>query len=221
MYVPWTMMKTLLFLLLAPLLMATAFNPTPLHQGGINVNVKTSATARKDKDVSCSSGWCWKQSVETVQQTGLALLAPDAAFAKGQAIDISGQDFSGQDLSHKDFTGVMAKGTDFHNSNLQGSVFSSANLVNADFSGADLQGANFVDATLDGTKFKNAQAQNAVFGATILDVADMENIDLTSSLWPSKYRIMICDMDELKGKNPVTGADSRESIQCTDFSHRS
>ena len=34
-----------------------------------------------------------------------------------------------------------------------------------------------------------------------------------------KLRMMICDMDEMKGKNAVTGADSRDSIFCTEISY--
>ena len=34
-----------------------------------------------------------------------------------------------------------------------------------------------------------------------------------------KLRIMICDMPEIKGVNPVTGVDSRDSIMCTDLAY--
>lgn len=195
-------------------MMADAFMPSHQHENRIQMSATT----------DCSS-W-WKQSVETLQKTGAAmalitvLLAPTPAFA-AKVLDISGQDFSGQDLSKRDFTAAIAKGTDFHNCNLQGSVFSKANLVNADFSGADLRGVSFADAILDGAIMKNAQAQEATFTSSILDIGDMENIDLTNSLWPSKYRIMICDMDELKGKNPVTEVDSKDSIRCTDYIYKS
>jgi uncharacterized protein YjbI with pentapeptide repeats len=205
------MMKTFLVLLLVPLT-TSAF--TPLQ--------------RNHQQPEClqTTKW-WSTSVEAVQQTGVGLammavllLNADAALA-AKAKDISGQDFSGQDLGGKDFTGVIAKGTNFHNANLQGSVFSSASLEKADFSGADLRGATFVDAALDGASFKNAQAQKAIFSRSILDAGDLENIDLTQSLWPSTLRVMICDMDELKGKNPVTGADSRDSIKCTEINYKS
>ena len=124
----------------------------------------------------------------TAATMALAMLlssAPSFAadFAKK---DISGMDFSGQDLSQKDFTGVIAKNTNFHNSNLEKSNFNKAILANADFSGANVREATFVDATLDGSSFKNALAENSVFSASILDIGDLENVDLTSSLWPSK-----------------------------------
>ena len=147
---------------------------------------------------------------------GLVLLtATNPAFAADFAgKDLSGRDFSGADLAGKDFTAVVAKGTKFHNSNLQGCTFTKSDLRNADFSGADLRGAHFEGTTLDGSSFKDANAQRAVFSPTILDIADLENVDLTDSIWPSKLQIMICDMDELKGTNEATGNDSRRSILC-------
>eukprot|EP00977_Amphora_coffeiformis_P017500 scaffold5771_cov171-Amphora_coffeaeformis.AAC.17 len=110
-------------------------------------------------------------------------VASAADFAKK---DISGMDFSGQDLSNKDFTSTIAKNTNFHNANLQGAIFTKANLEKADLSGANVKAANFVDATLDGASFKDAVAERATFSASILDVADLENVDLTDSMWPSK-----------------------------------
>eukprot|EP00527_Entomoneis_sp_CCMP2396_P009034 CAMPEP_0198149672 /NCGR_PEP_ID=MMETSP1443-20131203/47717_1 /TAXON_ID=186043 /ORGANISM="Entomoneis sp., Strain CCMP2396" /LENGTH=207 /DNA_ID=CAMNT_0043814779 /DNA_START=181 /DNA_END=803 /DNA_ORIENTATION=+ len=143
----------------------------------------------------------------------LIFLASSPAWAADFAgKDISGVDYSGQDLSGKDFTGVIAKNTNFHNCNLQDSKFSKANLVKADLSGADVRGANFVGATLDESNFKDVQGQKAIFSNTILDIGVLENIDLTSAIWPSKLRIMICDMDELKGTNPVTGVESRDTL---------
>lgn len=108
-----------------------------------------------------------------------------ADFAKK---DISGMDFSGQDLSNKDFTSAVARNTNFHNANLQGAKFTKADLEKADFSGASLQSADFADAALDGATFKDAVAERAKFSASILDVGDLENVDLTDSLWPSKCK---------------------------------
>jgi len=134
----------------------------------------------------------------------------------GKVVDISNQDLSGQDLSQKDFKAVVATGTNFTEANLQGAQFQGANLVGAIFVGADLRGANFEDAILDKASFANALATEARFGSTILDAGNLENMDLTKSIWPSRYRTMICDMEELKGVNPTTGVDTRGSIQCND-----
>lgn len=131
--------------------------------------------------------------------------------------DISNQDFSGQDLRGMDFTRVVATNTIFHECNLQGSNFNDGVLNNADFSGANVQGASFKDSVLDGANFKDALAERAVFTSTILDVGSFENADLTKTIWPSKYRIMICDMDSVKGTNGKTGANTYESLMCIDY----
>ena len=117
----------------------------------------------------------------------ISLSASSLAWAADYAKkDISGMDLSERDLSNKDFTGVIAKKTNFHNANLQGAVFKGANLEKADFSGANVRAATFVDAALDGATFKDAVAERATFSASILDVADLENVDLTGSMWPSE-----------------------------------
>jgi len=36
-----------------------------------------------------------------------------------------------------------------------------------------------------------------------------------------KLRIMICDMDEIKGTNEKTGANTRESLLCIDYTRKS
>jgi uncharacterized protein YjbI with pentapeptide repeats len=161
----------------------------------------------------------WQKLVAT-SLLGLSLVvmttaSSPAAFAADYAnMDISGKDFSDGNYANQDFTQVIAKGTNFHNSNLQGSLFSKANLVNADFSGADLRGASLEETILDGVLLKNANAQGARFSASILDVDSFENVDLTDSNWPSVIHIMLCDRTDLKGTNPATGVDARESIFC-------
>lgn len=142
-------------------------------------------------------------------------VAVDPASAKDFAgKDISGKDFSNQNLTGKDFTKAIAKETNFAGSNLQGAQFSKAILEKADFTNANLDDANLDDAVLDGAVFKEVTARKATLSKTILDIGDLENVDFTNALWPSKFRIMICDMDELKGTNTVTGADSRASFYC-------
>ena len=144
-------------------------------------------------------------------------ISVSSAFATDFAKkDISGQDLSGQDLSNKDFTSVIAKSTNFAGANLEGSNFEKANLEKANFSGSNLIKVNFVDAKLDNTIFKNAKAQDSRWGVEILDVGDFEGADLTNSIWPSKYRIMICDMDVVKGTNPETGVSTYSSLFCSD-----
>ncbi len=76
-------------------------------------------------------------------------VAPALAVSGGgldfAGLDISGQDFSnnGKTYKGKDFTQVLAKATNFANSNLQGCRFYKAYLVNTDFSNADIRGVSY------------------------------------------------------------------------------
>mmetsp|Transcript_107814 Transcript_107814/g.301901 ORF Transcript_107814/g.301901 Transcript_107814/m.301901 type:complete len:243 (-) Transcript_107814:22-750(-) len=197
-----------------------------------NTRIQNVAKRMFSDDDSSVSAWCidepsfssnelhngMQEVAKVVAAMTLALLvltvSPPAFAADYAGKTISGQDFSGQDLSGRDFNKVIAQGTNFRNANLQGANFQSASLEKADFSGANLQNAKFEDAALDGTIMKDVVAQRASFSKTILDIGDLENADLTQSLWPSQYRVMICDMNEIKGTNPVTGVDSRGSVMC-------
>lgn len=86
---------------------------------------------------------------------GLAVssAAPTLAVSGGgldfAGIDISGQDFSNNSKAYKgkDFTQVLAKATNFANSNLQGCRFYKAYLVNTDFSNADIRGVSLFSSS--------------------------------------------------------------------------
>lgn len=129
-------------------------------------------------------------------------------------LDITGQDFSGSSYKGKDFTQVIAKGTNFAKSNLQGCRFYKAYLVNADFSGADLRGASLEDTSMDGASLKNTNAAGAYFSQSLLDVASMENADFTDAQVPVKTLPLVCERSDVKGTNPTTGVDTRESLMC-------
>lgn len=109
---------------------------------------------------------------------------------------------------------VLAKQTTFAGSNLQGCRFYKAYLVQTDFTGADIRGASLEDTSMDEADLKNVNAAGAYFSRSILDVKNLENIDLTDAQVPVKALPLLCDREDLKGTNPVTGVDTRESIMC-------
>ncbi|GKZ00896.1 hypothetical protein MPSEU_001041200 [Mayamaea pseudoterrestris] len=129
-------------------------------------------------------------------------------------IDITGQDFSNGNYKGKDFTQVIAKATTFANSNLQGCRFYKAFLARTDFSGADLRGASLEDTSMDDAILKGAIASGAYFGASILDVATLENADFTDAQIPLKILVQLCNRDDATGTNPATGVDTRDSLMC-------
>lgn len=147
-------------------------------------------------------------------------IAPKAAMAvSGGGLDYAGLDISGQDYSNsnykgKDFTQVLAKGTNFAKSNLQGCRFYKAYLVNADFTDSDIRGVSMEDTSMDGASLKNAIATGSYFSVSILDTKSVENADFTDAQFPVKAVPQLCDREDLKGTNPVTGVDTRESVMC-------
>ena len=86
--------------------------------------------------------------------------------------------------------------------------------VNADFSDADLRGASLEDTSMDGASLKGSNAAGAYFSASLLDAASLENADFTDAQIPVKTVPLLCARDDVKGTNPTTGADTRESLMC-------
>jgi len=61
---------------------------------------------------------------------------------------------------------------------------------------------------------QNANAAGAYFGATIIDAKSIENVDFTDAQFPPKTLALMCEREDMKGTNPTTGADTRESAMC-------
>lgn len=85
----------------------------------------------------------------SIMALSVASLAAPANAVSGGGLDFAGLDISGQDFSNdsksykgKDFTQVLAKATNFANSNFQGCRFYKAYLVNTDFSNSDIRGVS-------------------------------------------------------------------------------
>lgn len=77
-----------------------------------------------------------------------------------------------------------------------------------------MRGALLEDTSMNGANLKDANAAGAYFGSSILDVKSLENANFTDATLPLKAIPLVCSRDDLKGTNPVTGADTRESLMC-------
>lgn len=86
--------------------------------------------------------------------------------------------------------------------------------MNTDFTGADVRGAAMEDTSMDGASLKNALAAGSYFGQSLLDVESVENADFTDAQIPTKTLPLLCERPDMKGTNPVTGADTRDSAMC-------
>ncbi len=67
---------------------------------------------------------------------------------------------------------------------------------------------------MDGASLKGANAAGAYFSASLLDAASVENADFTDAQIPVKTIPLLCARDDVKGTNPTTGVDTRESLMC-------
>jgi hypothetical protein len=157
--------------------------------------------------------------------TAAALLMASCAFVpaslavSGGGLDFAGLDISNKDFSKgnykgKDFTQVLARNTNFAGSNLAGCRFPKAYLIDANYEGADIRGVSFEGTNMEGTNLKDAIASGAYFGATIIDSANIENADFTDPQFPPKTLALMCDRPDMKGTNPTTGVDTRDSAMC-------
>lgn len=86
--------------------------------------------------------------------------------------------------------------------------------VNANFEGADARGASFEDTSMDNANLKNINAAGSYFGQSLLDVASLEGGDFTDASIPPKTLNLVCEREDVKGTNPTTGADTRDSLMC-------
>jgi hypothetical protein len=60
----------------------------------------------------------------------------------------------------------------------------------------------------------NAVAVGSYFSSSINDAKSIENADFTDAQIPIKTLKLLCDRKDATGTNPVTGADTRESLMC-------
>ncbi|EKX35473.1 hypothetical protein GUITHDRAFT_97823, partial [Guillardia theta CCMP2712] len=129
-------------------------------------------------------------------------------------VDVQGQDLSGKDFSKKDFSGCAAKEAKFVGTKLRGTRFFKADLTGADFTGADLSTASLEDAKLDGVVLKNAILSNSYTNLGLDKVKDISGADFTDALVRPDILAKLCKRSDATGTNPVTKADTRESLGC-------
>ena len=67
---------------------------------------------------------------------------------------------------------------------------------------------------MDDANLKNIIAVGSYFGQSLLDVKTLEGGDFTDAQIPIKTLKLVCEREDVKGSNPVTGVDTRDSLMC-------
>lgn len=122
--------------------------------------------------------------------------------------------FKGADNRGKDFTQVDGKGVSFEKAQLAGSRFYRAQLEGANFMSADLTGASLEDAGLEKAVFTDAVLKSSYLSSSFELVGSIANADFSEALIPEKTNRLLCARTDAAGTNPITGADTRDSLMC-------
>ena len=127
---------------------------------------------------------------------------------------ITGIDLHGQDLSKSSIAGATARDSNLSDVDLHGTV-----VTLADLKGSNLNGIDLTDTLSDRVNFQKTDLRNAVLVNMIASGSSfagalIEGADFSYAVLDSDDQKNLCEIAE--GVNPVTGIETRVSLECSD-----
>jgi uncharacterized protein YjbI with pentapeptide repeats len=129
-----------------------------------------------------------------------------------ERLTMIGADLSGQDLTDSSFTQAKFPESNFSHTNLREVSLFGANLEESNFEGADLSYATLSTARLVKANLTNAILEGVLAYNTQFSGATIAGADFTDALIREDELKKLCAI--ASGTNPMTGRDTRESLNC-------
>ena len=127
---------------------------------------------------------------------------------------ITGIDLHGQDLSKSSIAGATARDANLSDVDLHGTVVTLADLKGSNLNGIDLTDTLSDRVNFQKTDLRNAVMVNMIASGSSFAGAQIEGADFSYAVLDSEDQKNLCEIAE--GVNPVTGIETRVSLECTD-----
>lgn len=182
----------------AGLMAITLLAPSPSLAVGIEYKLPPIDRADKNRCVLVSSSM------------GQANAGRDKLF------DLRECDLKGQSGAGKDMSGMIGANADFSGVSFKEAQISKAFARNSKFVGSDFTNAVVDRVAFEGSDLSQAIMKNTVLSGSTFENANLKDTDFTDSYMGAFDLKNLCANPSLSGKNPTTGADTRESAGCLD-----